>query len=108
MRSADPSGDYLLEITSPGKAMTEVSMNRQWRERFEGELEKIKSAVWEKGGTKNYEKVIERVGRARERYPSVAKFYDIEYQRDEKKKENMGKISWAIRDLSEAWREVSV
>lgn len=98
----EPSGDYLLEITSPSKAMTESSMNRQWRERFEGELEKIRSAVWKKGGTKNYEKVIERVGRAREKYPSVAKFYDIEYQRDEKKKENMGSISWTIRDLSEA------
>ena len=98
----EPSGDYLLEITSPSKAMTEASMNRQWRERFEGELEKIRSAVWKKGGTKNYEKVIERVGRAREKYPSVAKFYDIEYQRDEKKKENMGEVSWTIRDLSEA------
>lgn len=98
----EPSGDYLLEITSPSKAMTESSMNRQWRERFEGELEKIRSAVWKKGGTKNYEKVIERVGRAQEKYPSVAKFYDIEYQRDEKKKENMGEVSWTIRDLSEA------
>ena len=45
----EPSGDYLLEITSPSKAMTEASMNRQWRERFEGELEKIKAAIGKKG-----------------------------------------------------------
>ena len=29
---------YFLEITSPSKAMTEASMNRQWRSRFEAEL----------------------------------------------------------------------
>ena len=26
-----PDEDYFLEITSPSKAMTEASMNRQWR-----------------------------------------------------------------------------
>ena len=36
---------YFLEITSPSKAMTEASMNRQWRSRFEAELIK-KSGIW--------------------------------------------------------------
>lgn len=36
-----PDEDYLLEITSPSKAMTEASMNRQWRSRFEAELIKM-------------------------------------------------------------------
>ena len=48
--------DYYLEITSPSKAMTEASMNRQWKERFEGEMEKINEAITRKGGTKRYEK----------------------------------------------------
>ena len=34
--------DYYLEITSPSKAMTESSMNRVWKERFEMELQRIK------------------------------------------------------------------
>ena len=94
-------GDWYLEVTSPSKAMTEASMNRQWRERFELELEKASAALGRKGGTKNYEKVVERVGRARAKYPSIAKYYDIEYERDAKKQENMGSIHWKIRDLSE-------
>ena len=36
-----PNEDYLLEITSPSKAMTEASMNRQWRSRFEAEQIKM-------------------------------------------------------------------
>ena len=94
-------GDWYLEVTSPSKAMTEASMNRQWRERFELELEKASAALGRKGGTKNYEKVVERVGRAKAKYPSIAKYYDIEYERDAKKQENMGSIRWKIRDLSE-------
>lgn len=94
-------GDWYLEVTSPSKAMTEASMNRQWRERFELELEKASEALGRKGGTKNYEKVVERVGRARGKYPSVAKYYNIEYERDARKPENMGSIRWTIRNLSE-------
>ena len=93
-------GDWYLEVTSPSKAMTEASMNRQWRERFELELEKASSALTRKGGTKRYEKVVERVGRARERYPSVAKYYDIEYQCDKDNPANMGSIQWSVRDIS--------
>lgn len=94
-------GDWYLEVTSPSKAMTEASMNRQWRERFELELEKASAALGRKGGTKKYEKVVERVGRAMGKYPSIAKYYDIEYERDAKEQENMGSIHWKIRDLSE-------
>ena len=36
-----PNEDYFLEITSPSKAMTEASMNRQWRSRFEAEQIKM-------------------------------------------------------------------
>ena len=56
--------DYYLEITSPSKAMTESSMNKLWRERFETELKKINDGIAKKGGTKLYEKVVERTGRA--------------------------------------------
>ncbi|MDL2297407.1 transposase, partial [Bacteroidales bacterium OttesenSCG-928-E04] len=40
----EPNEDYYLEITSPSKAMTEASMHRQWRERFEDEMKKINEA----------------------------------------------------------------
>lgn len=93
-READ--GDYYLEINSPGKALKESSMNRKFKERFELELAKARESLGKPRGKKNYEKVIERVGRAIGKYPSIAKYYAIEYERDENNKENMKDIKWRI------------
>lgn len=93
-READ--GDYYLEIKSPGKALKESSMNRKFKERFELELAKTRESLGKPRGKKNYEKVIERVGRAIGKYPSIAKYYVIEYERDETNKENMKDIKWRI------------
>ena len=92
----EADGDYYLEINSPAKAVKESSMNRQWRERFEQELTKAREALGRKGGKKTYEKVIERVGRAIQKYPSIAKYYVIDYYRDESNPKNMADIQWRI------------
>ena len=92
----EADGDYYLEINSPAKAVKESSMNRQWRERFEQELTKARDALGRKGGKKTYEKVIERVGRAIQKYPSIAKYYVIDYYRDESNPKNMADILWRI------------
>ena len=94
--SHEEGGDYYLEIKSPGKQMKEESMNRLFRERFEAELEKTKASLTKKGGKKTYEKVIERVGRAIGKYPSISKYYVIDYTRDKKNPKHMGDISWRI------------
>ena len=96
----EPGGDHYLRICSPSKAMTEASMNRQWRQRFESELEKVNAAIGRKGGVKKYERVIERVGRAKEKYPSIVRFYDIKYVRSEEKPDEMKEIRWDIADFS--------
>lgn len=92
--------DYYLEITSPSKTMTESSMNKLWRERFETELKKINDGIAKKGGTKLYEKVVERTGRAIQKYPSIAKYYAIDYVRNEEKPKEMLRVDWKIKDLS--------
>lgn len=94
---APHQGDCYLQITSPTKEMKEASMNRRFKESFETELERISRALTRKGGTKKYEKVIERIGRAKEKYPSIARHYEITYERNEKNAANMGSISWSIR-----------
>lgn len=98
----EEGGDYFLRVNSPSKAMTERSMNRQWRERFEAELLKAKNALNTKGGTKNYDKVVERVGRALGKYPSVSKYYQIDYVRSEEKPEHMADIRWTVNITEEA------
>jgi len=95
-----PEEDYFLEITSPTKAMTEASMNRQWKERFENELFRINESIKKKGGVKNYEKVVERTGRSIERYPSIARHYNIAYIRSEDKPQEMQRVEWTLKDLS--------
>jgi len=98
----EPCGDYVLEITSPSKAMTEASMNRLFRERFEMRMRTINNALGTKGGVKRYEKVIERVGRAVQEYPSVSKFYDISYIRSDEEPKLMREVKWRIKDLEGA------
>ena len=92
----EEGGDYYLEINSPGKQLKEESMNRLFKERFEKELTKARESLSKKGGKKTYEKVIERVGRAIGKYPSISKYYVIDYIRDEKNPKNMGDIQWRI------------
>ena len=92
----EEGGDYYLEINSPGKQLKEESMNRLFKERFEKELTKARESLSKKGGKKAYENVIERVGRAIGKYPSISKYYVIDYIRDEKNPKNMGDIQWRI------------
>ncbi len=104
--SHEPEGDYYQQVNSPAKSMTESSMNRQWRERFEAELLKAQRALSTKGGVKTYEKVVERIGRAMGKYPSVSKYYQMEYIRSEENPNHMSDIRWKIT-LSEDTQEQS-
>lgn len=93
----EQGGDFYLRVNSPAKAMTEQSMNQQWRERFELELTKARNALTTKGGTKTYDKVVERIGRALGKYPSVSKYYQMDYIRSGENPEHMADIRWQIK-----------
>lgn len=77
--------DYYLEVTSQDKYETQDSMRRQFEERFEMELEKINQSLCRKGGVKKTDKVHQRIGRVRQKYPSVQQYYDIEVKTTEDK-----------------------
>jgi hypothetical protein len=76
--SNNKNTDYYLEVASEDKYETANSMRSQFEQRFEMELQKIAQSLSRKGGTKKTAKVHERIGRARERYPSVQYYYDID------------------------------
>ncbi len=59
-------------------------MKGRFEERFEQELAKLILSLTKKSGIKNAEKVWERIGRAKQKYPSAAKYYTIEVQIDNK------------------------
>lgn len=80
--TANNNTDYYLEVKSPSKEKKEEGMKIQFEKRFEEELQKIHTAVHRKGGVKKLDKVHQRIGRAREKYPSVQHYYVIEVSSD--------------------------
>ena len=70
--------DYYLKVESHSKEIKERSMNEQFRSRFEAELQKIADSLTKKGGVKQEDKVHERIGRAKQKYPSIQRYFDIE------------------------------
>jgi len=76
--------DYYLEVKSPSKEKKEEGMKVQYETRFEQELQKIHAALHSKGGVKKSDKVHQRIGRAKQKYPSVQHYYDIAVEVDQK------------------------
>ena len=77
------STDYYLEVKSQTKALKETGMKHQFEQRFEEQLQKIHTAIHRKGGVKKPDKVHQRIGRAKEKYPSVQQYYNIAVNEDE-------------------------
>jgi len=73
----EQNGDSYLWVKSKAKAMKENSMNGLLSQRFEEGVQSIHEGISRKGGTKKLNKVHERIGRLKQKYPSVHKYYDI-------------------------------
>lgn len=69
--------DHYLWVKSQAKALKENSMNGLLSQRFEEGIRNIHDGVSKKNGTKKLEKVYERIGRIKQKYPSVHNYYDI-------------------------------
>jgi len=80
MRQVEKVGetDKFLHIRSAQKAVKEASMAAHFSVRFEQELNHLSQGLSKKGSTKKLEKVWERIGRIKERYPSANKHYTID------------------------------
>lgn len=77
---SDNNTDYYLKVESHAKEMKERSMNDQFLQRFEQEIQKISDSIHKKSGVKQLDKVYERIGRAKQKYPSIARYFDIEIE----------------------------
>jgi transposase len=105
--SNNKNTDYYLEVVSQDKYETANSMRSQFEERFEMELQKIAQSLVRKGATKKTAKVHERIGRARERYPSVQYYYDIEVTLSHDN-HTATALSWAKNEQQYAKKEASL
>lgn len=73
----DKNNDHYLWVKSQTKALKENSMNGLLSQRFEEGVKNINDGILKKSGTKKTEKVHERIGRLKQKYPSIHKYYDI-------------------------------
>ena len=92
VKTTEP-GSYFFEINSPEKALKEQGMKTNFERLFEQELEKAKTALSKPRGMKKVDKVHQRIGRAREKYPSTHGRYQIDVITDPQK-EIVTDIKW--------------
>jgi hypothetical protein len=74
---ANGNTDQYLWVRSQAKAMKENSMNGLLSQRFEEGIQHIQEGIQKKGGTKTLNKVYERIGRLKQKYPSIHNYYEI-------------------------------
>ena len=82
---AKEEGDLYLYVKSAMKRQKEQSMSSKLTKRFVEGLENIKSSLSKKRGIKQEGAVNQRIGRLKQKYPSISKLYKTELIADQNK-----------------------
>jgi len=82
VKSGKHPKEHFLWVRSKTKALKEHSMNGLLAQRFEEGIQAINEGIHKKSGVKRLNKVHERLGRLKEKYPSVHRYYDITIKDD--------------------------
>ena len=77
------------------KEKKEEGIKNLSRQRFEEGLKKIEASLSKKNGIKGYEKVIERIGRLKERYSRTARHFEITVEKNDK--DRVISLSWNLK-----------
>ena len=101
--------DSFLKVESPAKAMKEQGINNRHEQGYEQQLELIKQGLAKPRGVKKVDKVHQRIGRAKQKYPSVHHLYNISFTIDETTK-TVTNMQWQkdIQKVEEANSHVGV
>lgn len=94
----DGEGEVLLYCESSARARKEEAMKARFQQHFEQGLGAIAGSLTKKGGAKSYERVLERLGRLKEKYPTISRFYRVEVEHE------LGivkRITWSIDQQEE-------
>jgi transposase len=67
---------------STDREINQTGIQNRFEKRFEEELTKVHTTLNKKYGTKNYDKVIEKIGRLKERYKRIARRYEITVEKN--------------------------
>jgi len=83
------TGEVELYCHSSQREKKEKGIHELFAKRFEDALDKLATGLHKKGSVKRYDKVMERIGRLKQRYARAARYYDITVDQDP----NTGKAS---------------
>jgi Transposase DDE domain len=86
-----------LYCHSSAKQKKSHSMVNKFSERFETELEKTKQGLSKKGCSKKYQKILEKIGRLKQKYSKAAKYYEVSVKTDENNKKVVD-ITWQKKE----------
>jgi len=94
-----------LYCHSVDKGKKEEGIKNKFQERFEAELLKTDKALNLKNGTKRYEKVIEKIGRLKERFKRISHLYKITINKnDDLNEKEIWDIYTMLTDIEDAFR----
>jgi hypothetical protein len=84
-KKEEADDDLYLYVKSSMKEQKEKSMNDKLTGRFVKELENFKASLSKKKGIKEEAAVNQRIGKLKQKYPTIGKLYTIELKVDENK-----------------------
>ena len=76
------TGEVELYCHSSQREKKEQGIAELFAKRFEDALEKLAGGLHKKGTVKRYDKVLERLGRLKEKYSRAAQYYEITVEHD--------------------------
>ena len=90
----EETGELELYCHSTDKERKEESIKNRFQQRFEAELLEARNALHLRNGTKRYDKVVERIGRLKEKYKLVSHGYKISVEKDSET-DKAKEITWS-------------
>lgn len=96
--------EWILRCRSEQRRAKEQGMKERFQKRFEEGLEAIADGLGKKGTTKSYEKILQRIGRLKERSHGIHQYYDIEITQHDGKVEA---LRWRLARAEEAEKRYS-
>jgi transposase len=92
-------GEWILRCESSQRRVKEQAMKERFRQRFEEGLSQIRASLGKKRGIKSYEKVLERLGRLKERSHGIHRYYEITLIHDQR---TVSEVRWNYSRATEA------
>jgi len=97
VKSEEGADEKWLYCESEAKAAVATQMKQSFKKRFEEDLQKLANGITKPKGRKKYPKVLERVGRLKEKHKHISGCYEINVKASEDGV-NATSVDWTVID----------